>query len=41
MRFSIASTLLAVAGAAHAASWTFSDASVSVGPKATDKTVEK
>ncbi|OAQ62619.2 ribophorin II [Pochonia chlamydosporia 170] len=41
MRFSAASTLLALAGAAHAASWTFSDASVSVGSKASEKTVEK
>ncbi|KAK2600034.1 hypothetical protein QQS21_005198 [Conoideocrella luteorostrata] len=41
MRFSIASTAIALAGVAHAASgWTFSDASVSVG-KASDKVTEK
>ncbi|QPG95216.1 hypothetical protein C2857_007852 [Epichloe festucae Fl1] len=41
MRISIASTVIALAGAARAASvWTFSDASVSVG-KASDKAVEK
>ncbi|GAB0133237.1 hypothetical protein EsDP_00001649 [Epichloe bromicola] len=41
MRISIASTVIALAGAARAASvWTFSDASVSVGT-ASDKAVEK
>ncbi|TWU76177.1 hypothetical protein ED733_002850 [Metarhizium rileyi] len=40
MRFAVASTALALAGAAHAATWTFADASVSVGSKTSEKTVE-
>ncbi|KHN95554.1 oligosaccharyltransferase subunit ribophorin II [Metarhizium album ARSEF 1941] len=40
MRFFAASTALALAAAAHATSWTFSDASVSVDSKTSEKTVE-
>ena len=42
MRFLTASTLLALAGEAHAASsWTFSDGTVTVASRAADNVVEK